>query len=111
MELSPTLSLTNRAAVRSRNGRGQHVDPERATPIQADDEDTRYAAALRLVQAIDRDLQRGTRHYYDSAGKLLLSLDEVVQAILSNNLMVEKPATFSRSQDAVRWPAVRELVA
>jgi hypothetical protein len=110
MELSPTLSLANRAAVRSRNGRSRRLDPESAIPIQADDEDARYAAALRLVQAIDRDLQRGTRHYYDGTGKLLLSLDEVVQAILNDTLMVEKPAGFSRGQDVVQWPAVGELV-
>ena len=111
MELSSTISLASRAAVRSRNGRGRRLDPERAMPIQTDDEDARYAAALRLVQAIDRDLQKGTRHYYDGAGRLLLSLDEVVQAILHDNLMVEKPAGFPHGQDVVQWPAVRELVA
>jgi hypothetical protein len=45
-----------------------------------------YAAALRLVQGIDRHLQAGTRHYYDTQGRLLTTLDQVVNAILSNTL-------------------------
>ncbi len=45
-----------------------------------------YALALRLVGEIDTHLRRGTRHYYDSQGRLLTTLDEVVNAILSNTL-------------------------
>jgi hypothetical protein len=51
--------------------------------------DARYAAALELVCAIDEHLQERTRHYRDTQGRLLLSLDEVVQAILTDNLIVE----------------------
>jgi len=103
MDLSSTVSITDQATVRSRNGHGRQGQP--------DDGDARYAAALRLVQAIDRDLQKGTRHYYDATGRLLVSLDEVVQAILNDNLIVDRPPKFLRDQDLVRWPAVGEMVA
>jgi hypothetical protein len=79
--------------------------------VKPDDDDARYAAALRLVQAIDHDLQKGTRHYYDATGRLLVSLDEVVQAILNDNLMVDRPPKFLREQDLVHWPVVGEMVA
>jgi hypothetical protein len=46
----------------------------------------RYALALHLVAGIDRHLRRGTRHYYDTQGKRLIHLGEVVNAILSNTL-------------------------
>ena len=46
-----------------------------------------YLAALHLVQRIDEDLRRGVRHYRDRAGQLLTSLDEVVRAMLDDNLM------------------------
>lgn len=49
-----------------------------------------YHAALRLVARIDDDLQRGIRHYRTKAGKLLISLDEVVRAIIADDL--EEPA-------------------
>lgn len=59
------------------------------------DPDTRYQAALNLVRAIDRHLQRHTRHYYDGRGRLVISLDEAVTAILRGELRQapsEKPA-------------------
>jgi hypothetical protein len=46
----------------------------------------RYALALHLVAGIDRHLQAGTCHYYDTQGRLLATLDQVVNAILSNTL-------------------------
>lgn len=46
----------------------------------------RYAAALCLVADIDEDLSRGTRHYRNRAGALLMTLDEVVRAILASDL-------------------------
>lgn len=49
----------------------------------------RYAAALCLVADIDEDLTRGTRHYRTRAGALLTTLDQVVQAILTDDLMTE----------------------
>ena len=76
---------------------------------RSDDADACYAAALSLVQAIDRDLQRGTRHYYNAAGRLLVSLDEVIQAILCDELVIDRPATKARSQESVQWAPVAEL--
>lgn len=57
--------------------------------------DAQYVAVLALVRTLDRDLQRGTRHYYDREGRLLVSLDEAVRAILADELRVRRPATQS----------------
>lgn len=111
MDVSTTVSVTRQPVMKSRNGRGRHIDSARPAPVLVDDADARYDAALRLVQAIDHDLQKGTRHYYDATGKLLVSLDEVVQAILNDNLVVDRPPRFLREHDLVNWPVVGELVA
>lgn len=111
MDVSTTVSVTRQSTVRSRNGRGRHVESARLPQVTVDDADARYDAALRLVQAIDRDLQKGTRHYYDASGKLLVSLDEVVQAILNDNLVVDRPPRFLQDQNRNHWRAVGELVA
>ncbi len=111
MNLSSTVSLNEQCAVRTRNGRGRRAEPVGPTRAQAEDADARYAAALRLVQTIDRDLQKGTRHFYDATGRLLLSLDEVVQAILTDSLVVDRPSIQLRDQDVAQWPAVGEMIA
>lgn len=49
-----------------------------------------YAAGLQLVEVIDDNLATGRVHYRTKAGKLLLTLEEVVRAILAGKLM---PAT------------------
>lgn len=49
---------------------------------------TRYTAALRLVEQIDEHLERGTRHYHRKDGQLLTELDEVINAILSDQLAI-----------------------
>lgn len=46
----------------------------------------RYDAAHRLVEIVDDHLTRNTCHYRNKAGELLLTLDEVVNAILTNDL-------------------------
>lgn len=46
-----------------------------------------YHAALELVAQIDEDLTRNTGHYYTKSGRLLTTLDEVIRAILSGDLM------------------------
>jgi glycerol-3-phosphate dehydrogenase len=51
--------------------------------------DARYAAALELVRTIDEHLRKRTRHYRDTQGRLLLTLDEVIQAMLTGSLMLE----------------------
>lgn len=56
-------------------------------PQPAEVEQT-YKAALELVARIDEDLTRKTRHYRTKAGELLTTLDEVVRAILADDLML-----------------------
>ncbi len=48
-----------------------------------------YEAALELVQLIDEHLTNGTQHYRTKSGKLLRTLDQVVNAILADNLRIE----------------------
>jgi hypothetical protein len=52
--------------------------------------DARYAVALELVRAIDEHLKNRTRHYRDIQGRLLLSLDEVIHAMLTDSLVQER---------------------
>lgn len=105
MKMSASVSDPKQSTLRSSNGRG------RSSATRMDDADARYAAALRLVQAIDHDLQKGTRHYYDASGKLLVSLDEVVQAILNDTLVVDKSPQFLPEEGVVNWSAVGEIIA
>lgn len=51
-----------------------------------------YAAALLLVADIDEGLTSGRSHYRSRAGRLLTSLDEIVRAIIADDLMVASPA-------------------
>jgi hypothetical protein len=93
----------------SRNGRSRKGDSGKYRP--GDDAEARYEAALKLVQVIDRNLQRGTRHYYDTRGRLLSTLDEVVHAMLNNSLAPDKPAKRLPAEEAVQWAPVSELAA
>lgn len=63
-----------------------------------------YQAALKLVGRIDEELTRGIRHYRNRAGVLLTTLDEVVRAILGNELLLPEEATTE-----MVWVPVREL--
>ena len=54
-----------------------------------------YQASLALVARIDDDLRRGVRHYRDRAGGLLTTLDEVMRAILSDDLLVPEAAELA----------------
>jgi hypothetical protein len=90
----------------SRNGRGRQAH----SPLD-DDADVRYAAALKLVQTIDHNLQKGTRHYYDSQGRLLSTLDEVIHAMLTDSLVLSKPAKVLRGEESLQWSPVGELAA
>ena len=73
-----------------------------------DDLPMRYRAALRLVHQIEGDLggcgnhyaygPPGTRIYRDWSGQLLTTLDEVVRAILDDNLM-----PFDEAAAWVQW--------
>jgi hypothetical protein len=83
----------------SRNGRsGQGY---------SEDADARYAEALKLVQAIDHNLRNGTQHYYDTQGRLLRTLDEVINAMLTDSLAPGKPVKAK----PVQWVPAGELVA
>lgn len=46
-----------------------------------------YAVSLLLVADIDEDLTSGRHHYRNRAGGLLLALDQVVNAILADDLL------------------------
>lgn len=68
------------------------------------EQEAAYYAALHLVDRIDEDLTRGTRHYRNKAGKLLQTLDEVIRAILNDDLQIkEEREPF--------WVAPQELAA
>lgn len=48
--------------------------------------DIAFEAACRLVSEIDRHLSSATRHYRTRAGLLLWTLDQVIRAILADDL-------------------------
>ena len=47
-----------------------------------------YPAALALVTVIDANLKFNTQHYRTRSGRLLRTLDQVVNAILADDLVV-----------------------
>ena len=52
---------------------------------------TTYAVALRLVRQLDYRLSRGLIHIRDrQTGRLLLSLDEVIRAILEDRIQLSQ---------------------
>ena len=67
------------------NVRSQPVAPHRSVKTE-DCPTAKQLAALELVERIDEDLTRGIRHYRTKQGKLLQTLDQVINAILANNL-------------------------
>ena len=54
-----------------------------------DEKKETYLAAFELVQLIERHLIEGTQHYRTKSGFLLRTLDQVVNAILDDNLLLE----------------------
>ncbi|MEM7031067.1 MAG: hypothetical protein AAF629_15985 [Chloroflexota bacterium] len=54
-----------------------------------DSEAEKYELAYSLVQHIDETLTAGTQHYRTKSGHLLRTLDEVINAILADNLVWE----------------------
>lgn len=56
-----------------------------------------YAASLLLVADIDEDLTTGRRHYRNRAGGLLKTLDQVVRAILADDLMENEPVLWAEA--------------
>ena len=61
--------------------------------LPEDNEAEKYELAYSLVQHIDATLTSGTQHYRTKSGNLLRTLDEVVNAILADNLVWEEEAT------------------
>jgi hypothetical protein len=55
---------------------------------RANEKENAYQAALKLVAQIDEDLTKGIRHYRTKSGQLLTTLDQVITAILEDNLFV-----------------------
>lgn len=48
----------------------------------------RYPVAMEVILRIDTHLTNGTQHYRNKAGQLLTTLDQVVGAILADDLEV-----------------------
>ncbi len=95
-----------RSLGRNRRYTAPRVYPELVkTPSMAEREAT-YQAALKLVARIDEDLTRGIRHYRNKAGILLTTLDEVVRAILDNDLLMPE----EQGLDMI-WVPAQELAA
>ena len=82
------------------------VYPELVKPARVSEQEATYYAALELVAQIDEDLTRGVRHYRNKTGLLLTTLDEVVQAILDDNLLM--PA---EQKAEMFWVTPQELAA
>lgn len=53
----------------------------------AGQKDACFKSACLLAHQIDCDLDAGRYHYRNRAGELLTTLDQIVAAILSNNLL------------------------
>jgi len=56
---------------------------------KSDVQEDAYQSALELVQLIDAHLTNGTQHYRTKSGQLLRTLDQVVNAILADNLQID----------------------
>jgi hypothetical protein len=82
----------------------QQPTPWLVKSSKSNEQEAAYYAALELVARIDEDLTRGVRHYRTKAGELLITLDEVIRAILDDNLLM------SEDQSDVVWTP-QELAA
>lgn len=66
--------------------------------VNAAKREAAYQAALKLVERIDYNLRRGI-HYRASDGAVLTTLDEVIRAILADNLRLpDEPAAVPLGQ-------------
>jgi len=93
--------------VRTHKINGNRTYPELVVSYPVDEREATYQAALKLVARIDEDLTKGIRHYRTKGGKLLTTLDEVVHAILDNDLMQQEEAKDIRQI----WLPPQELAA
>ena len=78
--------------------------PELVKAPTAAEREATYQAALKLVARIDEDLTRGIRHYRNKAGELLRTLDQVIEAILADDLM-----TPEDTEPELTWMPATEL--
>lgn len=65
------------------------------------EQEAAYYFALALVAHIDKELERGSTHFRNKAGLLLATLDEVVHAILADDLDTLEAGTAPAHSDAV----------
>jgi hypothetical protein len=82
------------------------VYPELVRTPAMSEREAVYYAALKLVAGIDEDLTRGIRHYRNKAGMLLTTLDEVVRAILNDDLLLPE-----ETRADVTWVTPQEMAA
>ena len=94
------LNSNNRS---NSNGR---TYPELVKSSKTNEQEATYEAALELVARIDEDLTRGIRHYRNTAGRLLTTLDEVINAILTNELLLPE-----QKETEMIWTTPQELAA
>lgn len=67
-----------------------------------EEQEAAYEASLELVRLIDQHLAAGTQHYRTKSGTLLRTLDQVVNAILDDNLLLETANTGTQQQELAR---------
>ena len=90
----------------NQRGKNSRVYPELVKTSKVSEQEATYYAALELVERIDEDLTRGVRHYRDKAGILLTTLDEVVRAIIDDNLLIPE-----EQENEMLWVTPQELAA
>lgn len=78
--------VTNGTPKINRVDRARHCNEVTPGLTGLEGQEAAYSAALKLVRRIDEELARGLRHYRNRAGRLLTRLDEVIRAILANDL-------------------------
>jgi hypothetical protein len=98
----------SQAQIKSVNGhhKSARTYPELIKKSTISEQEATYRAALELVARIDEDLTRGVRHYRTKAGLLLTTLDEVIRAILDNNLLIPE-----EQESELLWVRPQELAA
>ena len=88
-----TVSTENKedhTKMQTLNYNQQQPTPRLVKSSKSNEQEATYHAALELVARIDEDLTRGVRHYRTKAGVLLTTLDEVIRAILDDNLLMSE---------------------
>ncbi len=78
--------VTNGTPKINRVDRARHCNEVTPRLTGPEGQEAAYSAALKLVARIDEEVTRGIRHYRDRAGRLLTRLDDVIRAILANDL-------------------------